>query len=238
MAEARKRGPVTEYTDAIARHWWALVISLLFGVVGVIQTLADENITLPTWAWGYLALAAFSVAQVLAWRDVRRERDATQRRIADLLDALDGAMSLERLRIERDHATPGEPIWSRFSFQILVRNDGPTQLAFQVERITVHVDAAGQDVTIGNENGHTNRLHPLRTSELEMGTTFIPPISGGDFTGTGEIIATYWAIGAPDDKWRWTHPFSWTSTLVAKDDGSFETFTVHRGRGTVTYERL
>ncbi len=158
------------------------MISLLFGVVGVIQTLADENIALPTWAWGYLAFAAFSVAQVLAWRDVRRERDATQRRIADLLDALDGALSLERLRIERDHAgTPGELVWSRFSFQILVRNDGPTQLAFQVERFTIHVDAARQDVTIGNENGHTNRLHPLRTSEFEMGTTFIPPVSGNAF---------------------------------------------------------
>jgi hypothetical protein len=68
-----------EYVNALARHWWWLVAMVAFSggydVVEYLAGLGGYTLTLPRWVGLALGLAALMVAQFLAFRQMRKERD-------------------------------------------------------------------------------------------------------------------------------------------------------------------
>ena len=68
---------------------WALIVSGVGGVLGLISaTVEPSNTThptalVPTWLWMVLLFGGVIVAQFLAFHDVRKERDAVKREMAE-----------------------------------------------------------------------------------------------------------------------------------------------------------
>ena len=66
-----------EYVGHVARHWVFLVSAVLFAILWAIQDIFDLDF--PGWIWWAALLLGLHVAQFLAWRDVRNERNQLRR---------------------------------------------------------------------------------------------------------------------------------------------------------------
>lgn len=64
---------LADYIKCVARHWWILVGMVLFAILGGGQDMFDYDF--PNWIWWGAILVGLHIAQFLAWRDMRNERD-------------------------------------------------------------------------------------------------------------------------------------------------------------------
>ena len=75
------KAELREYGSAVIRQWYALVIGVVAIIALVVQTLADAT-GLRLWPW-WMNLVLFGVAihggQLLAWCEMKRERDALRK---------------------------------------------------------------------------------------------------------------------------------------------------------------
>jgi hypothetical protein len=67
------RGDLVQYGRAVVRHWIVLLFAVGLSVLGGIQTVF--NLMLPGWVWLGAVFFFLSLAQFLAFLDVRREND-------------------------------------------------------------------------------------------------------------------------------------------------------------------
>jgi hypothetical protein len=66
-----------EYVQQVSRHWWSVVVGVAGGVLFL--TSLFVNISIPTWLGAAILLVGFSIAQFLAFKDMRQERDEARR---------------------------------------------------------------------------------------------------------------------------------------------------------------
>jgi hypothetical protein len=66
------------YGKAVGRHWALVVFSVTIGAMSNVQTMVQSiwpAFFVPIWVWLGIAFIGLSLAQFLAWRDLRKERD-------------------------------------------------------------------------------------------------------------------------------------------------------------------
>jgi len=59
-----------DYSIAVGRRWWAVGISGVMAIVGFIQGVSG-GLDVPVWVWVLLAFSSLSVAQFLAFHEIR-----------------------------------------------------------------------------------------------------------------------------------------------------------------------
>jgi hypothetical protein len=59
-----------DYSIAVGRRWWAVGISGVMAIVGFIQGVSG-GLDVPVWIWVLLAFSSLSVAQFLAFHEIR-----------------------------------------------------------------------------------------------------------------------------------------------------------------------
>jgi hypothetical protein len=64
-----------EYARRVIGHWWWLVLGLLATCLGVYSVMVAHVLAVRSWVWFAIALGTFSVAQFLAFHEVRKERN-------------------------------------------------------------------------------------------------------------------------------------------------------------------
>jgi hypothetical protein len=64
-----------EYANRVIGHWWWLVLGLVATCLGLYCVIFAHVLGLRSWVWFAIALATFSVAQFLAFHEVRKERN-------------------------------------------------------------------------------------------------------------------------------------------------------------------
>lgn len=74
---------MAEYAQYVAKRWWWLVVGGLGGVLTVIALVT--TISLPTWLGVTVLFAGLIVAQSLAFKDMRVERNQAQMQLSDVL---------------------------------------------------------------------------------------------------------------------------------------------------------
>jgi hypothetical protein len=64
-----------EYSRHVLSRWWWLVLGVVAAGLGLYTVFVAHVVGVRSWVWFVLALVAFSIAQFLAFHDVRRERN-------------------------------------------------------------------------------------------------------------------------------------------------------------------
>ena len=64
------RESLKDYSIAVARRWWAVGMGGVAATVGVIQALSG-GVHVPVWVWVLLAFSSLSIAQFLAFHEIR-----------------------------------------------------------------------------------------------------------------------------------------------------------------------
>ena len=77
-------GSIKEYALLTLRVWWAMIIGGI-GALGTIAQLMGYTLPhMPLWAWLVILFLGLSIAQFLAFREVRRQRNKVQRELKDV----------------------------------------------------------------------------------------------------------------------------------------------------------
>ena len=63
-----------EYTPAIFKWWWVIVMGFAGGTIGAILSI-QRGLDVPIWVWVAIALVGLFIAQFLAFHKIRAERD-------------------------------------------------------------------------------------------------------------------------------------------------------------------
>lgn len=70
------------YLQSVIRHWWVVVVSIFLAVIGAAQDILQSiwsDFVMPAWVWAVILFTGLSIAQFLAWRDMKRHRDSLKR---------------------------------------------------------------------------------------------------------------------------------------------------------------
>lgn len=95
------------YGSAVLKHWWIIAITVFATVVEFAQNVIQSwytSFVMPIWVWLSIVFVGLSVAQFLAWRDMRQERDilrrydVAQQILSELADQRDGLISHQNIR--------------------------------------------------------------------------------------------------------------------------------------------
>jgi hypothetical protein len=78
-----------EYIPSIMQRWWATVMFIIGGVLGIFTALTGRMILLPSWAWFIIGIIALFIAQFFTFDKVRKQRDELQ----DKLNVLEKSRS-------------------------------------------------------------------------------------------------------------------------------------------------
>jgi hypothetical protein len=101
---------LSEYLHHGIRHGWWLTFGVGAGGLGLCSVAGAHVLAMRSWMWFAIALAAFSVVQYYAFRDIRRERDAVF-----------GASSSERVSVFAIAAARGDvpaPLAAPVAYQL------------------------------------------------------------------------------------------------------------------------
>jgi|GEM_PF-4290589 len=61
------------YPKALIKHLWVVIVSVILGVAGALQSVFQ--LLIPDWLWMALIIGGIFVAQFLAWHKLRLDRD-------------------------------------------------------------------------------------------------------------------------------------------------------------------
>ncbi len=67
------------YGAMVARHWLVIAVPILLSFIGATQDIIQsiwKDFVMPVWVWIAIIFIGFGIAQFLAFRDMRKERDA------------------------------------------------------------------------------------------------------------------------------------------------------------------
>lgn len=149
-----------EYGRRVWQRGWAVVVSGIGGILGAIalvvpgHTVAATKTTpahvsplVPTWLWLTLLVGGFTVAQFLAFHDVRVERDAARTELRTRLDAIRYRFQMEGLggnvvtavRLPATVPEPGYRLWITFA------NGGIDVLEYEVESCVITLGTHAAD---------------------------------------------------------------------------------------------
>ncbi len=67
------------YGAMVARHWLVIAVPILLSFFGATQDIIQsiwKDFVMPVWVWFAIIFTGFGIAQFLAFRDMRKERDA------------------------------------------------------------------------------------------------------------------------------------------------------------------
>jgi len=66
-----------EYAQHVWRHWWSVVVGAAGGVLFLVSLFV--SISIPTWLGASILVVGLSIAQSLAFKDMRQERNEARR---------------------------------------------------------------------------------------------------------------------------------------------------------------
>jgi hypothetical protein len=84
------RALIREYYRAVLRAWWALVL-FVGAVVGTVALFINGGITLPVWVGVVASVVFLVIAQFMAFRQVRGERDSARHQAQTAVGERDAA---------------------------------------------------------------------------------------------------------------------------------------------------
>jgi len=73
---------ICKYCKCVVKHWYVIGFCALIGGLGGVQNVTEvfsDDIVVPTWIWVSIIAVGLMLAQFLAWRDMRIERDARRK---------------------------------------------------------------------------------------------------------------------------------------------------------------
>lgn len=99
---------IKHYCGMVARHWVVMAVFVLLSVATSTQTVIQsiqEDFVMPAWVWVAIIFIGLFIAQFLAWRDIKRERDllrkydVSQQTLSDLANLRDRLISHQNTNI-------------------------------------------------------------------------------------------------------------------------------------------
>jgi hypothetical protein len=137
-----------EYLQRVWQRGWAVIVSGVGGVLGLISlTVPSSGGSHPqplisAWIWGPLLVGGVTIAQFLAFHDVRRERDEARSELQIRLDALRFRLDMTRLQPNAarmpvagaDQPQPG------FSFWLTFTNGAAEVMEYEIETLSIVIE--------------------------------------------------------------------------------------------------
>ncbi len=196
-----------EHGQKLLRWWWALVVSGIGGVLGLIAITVpspkEGRVLIPTWLWVTLLVGGIFVAQFLTFHDVRKERDVIKLDMERRFDSLRYRFQMGALigGPTKFVDTDGAGAQPGYQLALTFENGALEPLAYEVESFTVNI--GGRTASPGLSWGNTGALilpgHSATFFYHPILTEGDPQPQGGD----GEYTIRY---GHPSEHLRFqTH---------------------------------
>ena len=67
------RAALREYLQLLFRHWWQLLIGVVFGAIGAVMDMEVIAAPIPSWVWWGLAFGTFAFAQFMSFATLHKE---------------------------------------------------------------------------------------------------------------------------------------------------------------------
>lgn len=149
---------VAEYGERVWARWWSLIPAGVGAVLGLIALAEQSSIKhgfVPTWLWLTLLLGGLTVAQFLAFHDVRIERDKALQDEAEKFNAyqyrfqMTGVLGQPTTFID-DPASPGKP---GYRITLVFANGSTEVMEYEIESVTIVLGGYTSTMDIDNAIG-------------------------------------------------------------------------------------
>lgn len=157
-----------EYLPAVLHHWWAVAISGIGGLIGLLDIITP--LVMPAWVWMGIAVLGLVIAQFLAFHVIREARDVSDQRVREL-----GELNVPKLEIVFEK-TNGEGSSSFHQIRVESGEDNHQILVDELYRVGIINMSARtiEDVRVWM-NSFTPRGAPNLPFRLHVMNDNIPP---------------------------------------------------------------
>jgi len=137
-----------EYVTLVGKRWWAIVVSVAGGVLGLIAIAVPSHKVgqplIPTWLWLTLLFGGIAVAQFLAFHEVRKDRDAARAEVTTRFDQVKFRFQLVRVEARfLKHILWAGETHEGCDFKLVFLNGGIDVLEYVLEKVSIQLGGKG-----------------------------------------------------------------------------------------------